>query len=588
MLVRTGVWGRPIGWTDRRGLTHRYALCTQRRPGRDSEWWCAVTDDAFDAEVTGQLLAFVEGTSDLVGVVDEQSRVVYLNAAARKRLGVGDLTDVTTADVFPPVAFTQYYEEVRPALLRSGSWHGELAVLTGSGEAVPMIMTVVARVGPGGEVTGLVTHGREIDARPTATPDPVVAYDDLTGLPGRAILFDRIGVALARAERDARCVVVVLADVDAMKDINDSFGHSVGDEVLQGVARALSAHVRPSDTVARLGGDEFVVLIDGLDETDTVEQVAKRLRDAVCQTPIEADAAGLAVTASFGLAVGTPQDVPAELVQRADAAMYRAKAIGGAEAVVFDDAVNLNVTALADEFAVAVSHGLIQPHVQSIVDLNRGVLVGYQGLARWEHPRHGLLEASHFVDYVGNTPILPVVDLAVLRRTAAAAARASRGGVQVRAYAHLSRRLIGDADFARYLIEITDDLRITSADLCVEISHALIARPSRRVASALRDLREAGIRTVLSAVDGECEVNHIAEYGFDELRLSRRLVHDAEHDPTRRRVALATITLARSLGLTVIAVGIETDPQRINMRDAGCDYGQGNLFGDAQPAGEID
>jgi diguanylate cyclase len=275
-------------------------------------------------------------------------------------------------------------------------------------------------------------------------------------------------------------------------------------------------------------------------------------------------------------------------VQRADAAMYRAKAIGGAEAVVFDDAVNLNVTALADDFAVAVSHGLIQPHVQSIVDLNRGVLVGYQGLARWEHPRHGLLEASHFVDYVGNTPILPVVDLAVLRRTAAAAARASRGGVQVRAYAHLSRRLIGDADFARYLIEITDDLRITSADLCVEISHALIARPSRRVASALRDLRETGIRTVLSAVDGECEVNHIAEYGFDELRLSRRLVHDAEHDPTRRRVALATITLARSLGLTVIAVGIETDPQRINMRDAGCDYGQGHLFGDAQPAGEID
>jgi EAL domain-containing protein (putative c-di-GMP-specific phosphodiesterase class I) len=214
--------------------------------------------------------------------------------------------------------------------------------------------------------------------------------------------------------------------------------------------------------------------------------------------------------------------------------------------------------------------------------------VGYQGLARWDHLRHGLLEASQFVDFVGNTPILPVVDLAVLRRTAAAAARTSRSGLHVRAYAHLSRRLIGDTDFARYLVEIIDDLRITPSDLCVEISHALIARPSRRLGRALRDLRETGIRTVLNAVDGECEVNHIAEYGFDELRLSRRLVQDAQHDPTRRRVAHAAITLARSLGLTVIAVGIETDTQRIEMRDAGCDYGQGNLFGSAQPAGDID
>ena len=123
-----------------------------------------------DEDVTSQLLAFVEGTSDLVGVVDEQSRVVYLNRAARKRLGVGDPAGLTTADLFPPDVFSHYYDEVRPALLRFGTWHGELAVLTGSGEAVPMTMTVVARVGPGGEVSGLVTHGREVETAPGAVP----------------------------------------------------------------------------------------------------------------------------------------------------------------------------------------------------------------------------------------------------------------------------------------------------------------------------------------------------------------------------------------------------------------------------------
>jgi EAL domain-containing protein (putative c-di-GMP-specific phosphodiesterase class I) len=158
----------------------------------------------------------------------------------------------------------------------------------------------------------------------------------------------------------------------------------------------------------------------------------------------------------------------------------------------------------------------------------------------------------------------------------------------VRAYGHLSRRLIADVHLARYLAEIVDDLGIRPADLCVEIAHSLIARPSRRIASALRDLRDVGVRTVLTAVDGECEVNQIVEYGFDELRLSRHLVRDAGRDPIRRRVAHGTIALARALGLTVIAVGIETDAERVDMRDAGCDYGQGYLLGAVQPAGLTD
>jgi hypothetical protein len=232
-----------------------------------------MTRDEPDDELTSRLLAFIERTSDLVGVVDEQGGVRYLNEAARKRLGVGDASGITTADVFPPASFSRYYDDVRPALLRTGTWHGELAVLTGSGAAVPMLLTIVAHVGPGGEVNGMVTYGREIAARPDST----------------------------------------------------EFDHDV---------------------------NEYP---DG------------------------------------------------------------------------------SATSLAGELAVAVSHGLIQPHVQSVVELHTGVVVGYQGLARWEHPQRGLLEAEQFVDSVGNTPVLPVVDLAVLRRTAAAAARTARSGARVRA-----------------------------------------------------------------------------------------------------------------------------------------------------------
>jgi diguanylate cyclase (GGDEF)-like protein len=542
---------------------------------------------ASDGDVAKHLLAFAEATSDLVGVVDDESRVQYLNEAARKRLGLGDAADLTTADVLPPQAFVQYYDEIRPELLRSGTWHGEISLLSGTGDVVPVVMTVVARLGPGGEVMGLVTQGREVDD-PAETRSSMRVYDELTGLPGRTILDDRIRVALSRAARNNHQIALVVVDVDSLKDINDSFGHAVGDEALRRLAHALSGSIRASDTVARLGGDEFVVLLDGLAEADVASQFADRLRDAVCRVTIETEAGAFVVTASFGLAIGTADDAPAALLQRADNAMYRAKGVGAGRVAVFDDGADVSSGTLADDLAVAVSHGLIRPHVQPIVDLHRGVLAGYQGLARWEHPQRGLLDAEQFVDAVANTPILPVVDLAVLRRTAAAAARAARGGAQVRAYGHLSRRLMGDAHLARFLTEIVDDLGIAPSDLCVEIAHTLIARPSRRIDGALRDLRDIGVRTVLSAVDGECEVNQIVDYGFEELRLARGLVRDSARDPKRRRVAHGTIALARALGLTVIAVGIETDDERVDMRDAGCDFGQGYLLGAVQPAGLTD
>ena len=293
-----------------------------------------MTPGSPDADVTSELLAFVERTSDLVGVVDAESRVVYLNEAARKRLGVGDSTGLTTADVFPPHAFAQYYDEVRPALLRHGTWRGELAVLTGSGDAVPDVDD-----GRGARRSGRRgDHPRDprprdrdaVRARPGVGPGLRRPHEPArTGDSRRTVCASRS----AHSARDGRGVAVILADVDGMKDINDSFGHAAGDDALRRLARTLSQGVRTSDTVARLGGDEFVVLLDGLEETDTAWQVAERLRDAVCRAPVELGGDQLVVTASFGLAVATAEDAPEELLQRADTAMYHAKAAGRRQGV---------------------------------------------------------------------------------------------------------------------------------------------------------------------------------------------------------------------------------------------------------------
>ncbi len=425
-------------------------------------------------DLAAQLLAYMEHTSDLVGAVDEQSRVVYLNEAARKRLGIGDSSELTTADIFPPRVFAIYYDEIRPALLLRGTWSGEVPLRTSAGGEVAMDLIVVGRVGPGGEITGLVTHGHDVRAAPTASPPVLVARDELTGLPLRALLYDRVRVALARAARDGRHVGLVHVDVDAFNDVNQTFGRAVGDEVLRAFARRVSHLVRAPDTVSRIGGDEFVVLLDGIDDAEAALALVDRLRETVCRSSFETESGGVAITASFGVAIGTAGAEPDELLRDAESASRRAKTMGGGHVVLFDDGAEVSVTTIVDEFAVAVSHGLIRPHVQRIVNLRTGGLHGFQGLARWQQQSGESRAAATFIDLVVNTPMAPVVDLAVLRRTAAVAARLARRGAVVRAYGHLSRRLIGDPRLDHYLAEIADDLALAASDICVEIAHRLL------------------------------------------------------------------------------------------------------------------
>jgi EAL domain-containing protein (putative c-di-GMP-specific phosphodiesterase class I) len=376
--------------------------------------------DEPNADVVRQLLGFVDKTSDLVGVVDANSRVVYLNEAARKRLGVGAASDLTTADVFPLEAFARYYEQVRPALLHSGRWEGELPVLTAAGDAVSMALSIVAGVGPGGEIAWLVTHGREIGSGGPSPP----AHEELI---------------------------------------------------------------------------------------DTVD-------------------------------------------------------------------------AFARELALAVSHGRITPYVQPVVDLRSGQIVGYQGLARWQHPDRGLLAAGTFIDLVTDSAAAPVMDLAVLRDTAAVVARERRAGRRLRVYGHLSRRLLGDAELERYLVEIIEDLALTPEQFGAEIDRPLLVGSSHVLASVLRAVHDHGMRLVLTAPASDLELADAVQFGFDEVRLPPHLIAGIAEDAARARAVRSTITIAHGLGLLVTAVGVETEAVRDVLLDADCDLAAGELFGGPLPA----
>lgn len=534
-------------------------------------------------EVEAQLVAYMERTSELVGIVDEAGQVEYLNAAARKRLGISEDEQLTAGDLFPPPVFARYYDEIRPILLRSGTWSGELQMRTSAGDLVRAHVAIVARIGSGGEVIGLVTHGHEI--APARTDE--FGRDALTGLPERSVFDDRIRVALRNGDRGTRIVAVMTVGIDGMLDINETHGRAAGDELLRTLAHRLALSVRDVDSVARLSGDEFGVLFDGVDSADDVISLAHRVREAVARVAVDTPHGELRAPANFGITIAGSDDVPEELLVRSNAALHQARRGGTGQIALYDFADGENRSALADEFALAVSHGLIRPHVQPIIELRTGNLRGYQGLARWEHPERGLLDADAFIHLVADTAMAPVVDLAVLRRTAAAAARVARRGSTVRAYGHLSRRLLGNVDIEHFLVEIANDLVLANSSLCCEIAYPLVARSTPSTRSALRALHDLGIRTVLSDVDGTCDANDLVENGFDEIRFARSFLAEAAVDRGRRRVMEATVALSHALGLPVTAVGIETPRQRAEAIVAGCDYGEGTLLGAVIPAGDV-
>lgn len=535
-----------------------------------------------DEDVRSRLLDFAARTSDFVGMVDAQSQVRYLNEAARKHLGVGDADDLTTADIFPAETFHRYYEEIRPRLLATGVWSGVLSVLTASGDVTPMQLSLVAQVGPGGEVNGIVTHGREV--APTGDGEPALGPGDAAPLSGRSLLEDRFEVARARANRAGHRVALAFVDVGSTPELSaGAVDRAFADNVLRLVTQRLSRSVRASDTVARMGATTFALLLDDIDDDTDAYILVERIRDDVTQTPLWTAAGELTIDAAFGLAIATAEGPLRDVLARAQRAARSPEAARGRRVVAYDEGADAAAVTLGAELAIAVSQGDIRPFVQPLVHLATGDTVGYQGLARWAHRTRGLLEAGRFIGLAAGTPMAPVIDLAVIRAAAAVvAALPSSSGVRL--YAHLSRRLLSDPRVDQYLAETVLSVGLSPAQVCLEVAESLMARPSRAMHDAIRSLRDAGVGLALTSVNASTEINHVVEYGFDELHLDPALSREAVVDASQRRVVRGLAGYAHALDVPVAAIGVDDARHRDVLADAGCDLGRGELFGAPVPA----
>ena len=420
------------------------------------------------------------------------------------------------------------------------------------------------------------------------------AHDALTGLPNRALLAERLWRTMARAEKDEGYAYAVLfLDLDRFKNINDSLGHVVGDELLRGIARRLEGSVHPTDTVARLGGDEFVVLLEEMADPGDAEGVAERVQEAL-KAPFKLHGHELYATASIGVVV-RPEgyDGPEELLRDADTAMYRAKEAGKARHAVFDAKMRqkaVSLLRLETDLRRAVERGEFVVFYQPIVWLKSGGVVGFEALVRWQHPERGLLPPDAFVPLAEETGLIREIDRFVLGEACRQAAL-WRGrfpdhrplGVAV----NLSAAQIASPTLPLGVAAVLEETGLPGRDLSIEVTESTFARDEEAAASALGRLKGLGVRVHIDDFGtGYSSLALLHRLPVDALKIDRSFVRRMGEDGENTEIVRTILTLAHQLGMDVVAEGIEGQEQLGYLRAMDCDRGQGYRFSKPVP-GEV-
>jgi diguanylate cyclase (GGDEF)-like protein len=425
---------------------------------------------------------------------------------------------------------------------------------------------------------------RRAMANAVADAEHRAAHDPLHGLPNRALVLQRLEEALARARRSGDDVTVLFIDLDRFKRVNDSFGHSVGDEVLIRVAEQLRGTAREVDLVARLSGDEFVVVAEGLGLEDALA-LADRLTEAVA-APLPLYGRETVITASVGVRRTGGESSPEQVLQDADVAMYRAKESGRARIECFDDRMR---TTILERLEVerwlrhAAQRGELRLHAQPIVGADDLGLAGVEVLVRWEHPEQGLLTPDRFIDVAEEAGFIVAIDDWVLREACAQLGRwraASPAAHDLRVNVNVSARQFGDQRFVASVEEALADAGLPATLLSLEITESVLMSETATTAATLRALKDLGCRLVIDDFGtGYSSLAYLHRLPVDEVKIDRSFVSSMDTDPEAQVLVRAIVSLANELGLDVVAEGVETVEQRDLLRAIGCDLLQGYLFG---------
>ena len=417
-------------------------------------------------------------------------------------------------------------------------------------------------------------------------------HDALTGLPNRVLFADRVAEALAHAPAGSTHAILFL-DLDRFKNVNDSWGHAAGDELLAQVAARIRGTVRPADTPARLGGDEFAVLLENADAEQS-ERAAQRLSESL-EAAFSLDGREAKLHASIGIAVTGPHaETAEELIRNADIAMYAAKSDESRRWVVYEPKLHTRMRRqrrLALELESAIGHGELIVEYQPIVSLADGTIHAFEALVRWRHPERGLLLPVEFLAAAEDSGLMIEIGTCVLEQAFGCASdwqdtvpRASDIGICV----NLSPSEFMNERLAEDLALALTRTRLDPRRLTIEITESTMIRDEQRALAAMRRLREFGVRLCIDDFGtGYSSLSRLSELPIEMLKIPKPFVDQLASEEEDASFVDAILRLAASLGVVTVAEGIELEAQARKVRELGCSLGQGNLFSRPIPEDDV-
>jgi len=408
-----------------------------------------------------------------------------------------------------------------------------------------------------------------------------VMHDPLTGLPNRALLFDRVGNALARRRPPGHAVVVLFLDLDDFKRVNDSLGHAAGDQVLIALAERLRASVRMGDSVAHFGGDEFAILLEASD-ADEATAAAKRILGDL-NKPFPLEGREVRFSASVGIALEYSSDVGAEdVVRNALMALHSAKARGKGQVAVYEQSMHssaLDRLDLEHDLRNALEDKGLDVYFQPLMHIPDMTVHGFEALVRWHHPQKGLVSAMSFVPLAEEAGLQPMIDRMVLQRTCAEVVQLNAGifaGKPAAAHVNISPNSLNEPDFVSNLAIDIMDSGIEPSHLVLEITEGVIMHDMEQAASKLRAIKSLGVRLALDDFGtGYSSLSYLRRFPVDVVKIDKIFVDEIEKDNGAAALVQAILRLGKGLTFEVVAEGIETEAQMNSLVELGCGFGQG-------------
>jgi diguanylate cyclase (GGDEF)-like protein/PAS domain S-box-containing protein len=491
-----------------------------------------------------------------------------------------------------------FYQDMWSSLTETGSWRGEIWNRRRNGELYPQWLGISAVRDADGRVNHYIGVFNDITDKKLSEKriQRLAYYDPLTELPNRRLFQDRLQQALMNSQRTDSEVALLYLDLDRFKLVNDSFGHTTGDELLKEAARRLRSCVRASDTVARLGGDEFTIILAGLSADRHVpEQVAVLAQNIIdtLSEPYQFDGQDVTVSASVGIAVH-PQDGDdgETLTLNADTAMYHAKAAGRKNHQFYTQEMNARARErlqIENQLRRALDKGELEIHYQPQVDLASGRVAGLEALLRWRPDGRQLISPVEFIPLAEETGLIVPIGAWVCKQACRQLAAWSADGLgQFRVAVNISPEQFRQPGLADMVHDALVDSGIPPGRLELEITESSLMGDERHIMETLGVLKELGVTVALDDFGtGYSSLSYLKRFSLDALKIDRSFVHGIPSDAETTSITEAIIVMARKLNLRVVSEGVENAEQLSFLRQHDCDEVQGFLLGRPMPVREF-